>query len=297
MSDATSPPPSIPPSIPVAALRQCVFAVAVLYDLDLEPGADGVTLVGRVPVTVSWPEVEAALGWHAPHSSRGQQQVAELVGLRRLARAGPPELVQAAVTVLGWPADAPDHPGPEWPLLRVAGGALHLGPAVIGLGGLPLSRRPPDSDGHVAAPASAAPVSAEALEAAGVPLQQRWLELLAELEVAGELAATRICRRARAASLTDTGRFDVVTLLGSRTLREALAREAGGMAPLVVPMRNRGWVASSALDPAFGPAAFFITDPLNRGFARPLLVTADEVQQVAEGGQAARHLFDRGPAR
>lgn len=50
-------------------------------------------------------------------------------------------------------------------------------------------------------------------------------------------------------------------------------------------MRRRGWTDLSLIDPAFGPAAAAATDPVDRGFPRPILITADEVTVVPEGGR------------
>jgi hypothetical protein len=50
-------------------------------------------------------------------------------------------------------------------------------------------------------------------------------------------------------------------------------------------MRRRGWTKLAMIDPAFGPAAAAATSEADRGFARPLLVTADEVAVVPEGGR------------
>jgi hypothetical protein len=89
---------------------------------------------------------------------------------------------------------------------------------------------------------------------------------------------------------------DVVTLLGSRRFRFQLAEESQtGLAGLVVPMLTRGWVSNSSLDPAFGPAAASATEPEQRGFLRPLLVTEYEVVQVPEGGHPLRYLEPRAP--
>ncbi len=49
-------------------------------------------------------------------------------------------------------------------------------------------------------------------------------------------------------------------------------------------MRRRGWTRLALVDPAFAVAAAAATDPEERGFARPLLVTADEVTQAPAGG-------------
>jgi hypothetical protein len=93
------------------------------------------------------------------------------------------------------------------------------------------------------------------------------------------------------------GDCDVVTLLGSWTFRAALTGgDAGGMRPLVVPMRTRGWVDLRRIDPAFGPAAAAATEAVDRGFPRPLLVTADEVSMVRSGGAPTVALVDPAPA-
>jgi hypothetical protein len=87
--------------------------------------------------------------------------------------------------------------------------------------------------------------------------------------------------------LRPLGDCDVVTLLGSRALRSALAAEAGGMAAVVAPMRRRGWTRLATIDPAFGPAAAAATAPEERGFPRPVLLTADELTVVPLGGAPA----------
>ena len=45
---------------------------------------------------------------------------------------------------------------------------------------------------------------------------------------------------------------------------------------------------SAQIDPAFGPAAAAATPAEQRGFARPLLLTADELTLVPEGGRPER---------
>ena len=85
-----------------------------------------------------------------------------------------------------------------------------------------------------------------------------------------------------------------MTLLGSRRFRFELATESQtGLAAIVVPMLTRGWVSNSSLDSAFGPAAACATEPDQRGFPRPLLVTEYEVVQVPEGGHPLRYLGQR----
>jgi hypothetical protein len=80
----------------------------------------------------------------------------------------------------------------------------------------------------------------------------------------------------------------VVTLLGARSLRVEVAGR-GGLGAAIVPMRRRGWTRLALVDPAFGPAAAAATEPADRGFDRPLLVTADELTLVREGGDPLRH--------
>ena len=105
------------------------------------------------------------------------------------------------------------------------------------------------------------------------------------LERMGALAAARLAGNP---VLRPIGDCDVVTLLGSRALREALcAHDGTGMRAAAVPMRRRGWLDLSRIDPAFTAAAAAATSPDERGFARPLLLTADEVALAPEGGRPA----------
>jgi hypothetical protein len=96
--------------------------------------------------------------------------------------------------------------------------------------------------------------------------------------------------------LRPIGDCDVVTLLGSRVLRAYLtAGEAGGLRGAAVPMRRRGWFDLSRIDPAFALAAAGAVDEEERGFSRPLLLTADEVALAPAGGRPAEIVL-RDPA-
>jgi hypothetical protein len=87
-----------------------------------------------------------------------------------------------------------------------------------------------------------------------------------------------------------------VTLLGSRTLRAALgAMDGTGLRAVAVPMRNRGWLDLTRIDPAFTSAAAAATEATDRGFERPLLVTVDEVTLAPAGGRPAEIVL-RDPA-
>ena len=116
------------------------------------------------------------------------------------------------------------------------------------------------------------------------------LDIEAELERLGTLAAERDRRQTRRA-IVPFGGADVVTLLGSASLRrELVATEGGGMVALIVPLRARGWRATYASDPAYGPALASAMPDLERGFDRPLLVTAEEICEVRAGGDPMRLL-------
>src|SRR5438045_363485 len=78
------------------------------------------------------------------------------------------------------------------------------------------------------------------LDEAGLDQEQMWALARAKLDALGGLAAERLSRDSRGL-LRPLGDCDVVTLLGSRTLRTALAEDAHGMGAAVVPMRTRGW--------------------------------------------------------
>jgi hypothetical protein len=128
------------------------------------------------------------------------------------------------------------------------------------------------------------------LEHAGINHEEAWSHARAELEGQGFLAAVRDRRHQRAA-LLPVGDTDVVTLLGAASLRRELAAgEGDGLAALIVPLRTRGWRATAISDPAYGPALAAAMPAEERGFDRPLLVTAEEVSEVRPGGDPSRAL-------
>jgi hypothetical protein len=93
------------------------------------------------------------------------------------------------------------------------------------------------------------------------------------------------------------GDCDVVTLLGSRSFRATLAgHDSAGMRAAAVPTRRRGWLDLSRTDPAFALAAASLTDPEERGFERPLLVTIDEVALARAGGDPVLQAIRDGAA-
>jgi hypothetical protein len=260
-------------------LRRGVLAVSVLHDLDVEPAPLGVVLPGRNSVWISWAECRRALAGYNPETT-GRHRLADWLKARRWAADLPVEELRERLRPVGLPVDHVLHPGLDWIRLRVFGDALDLG-----LGAVDLD--PSDPDRVVLLPTPA-------LEHAGLDTDATWMTAQQRLENLGALAAERVKRDTKG-QLRPIGDCDVVTLLGSRALRVALAEEAGGMAAAVVPMRRRGWTKLAGIDPAFGPAAAAATSAEERGFRRPLLITADEVQVVAEGGRPAQIVL-RDPA-
>lgn len=258
-----------PPS-PVE-LRLGVLAVSVLCDVDVAPAPLGVALPGSPTVWLSWDECRRALSGHPAQSPVGRDLLARWLLARRWAADTGGDLVHLLRPV-GLPADHLLHPGLDWVRTRVLGDALDLGLGAVGLD-------PSRPDAVVLLPVPA-------LDAAGIDAEPAWLDAATLLEDMGALAAQRVAADPRGL-LRPVGDCDVVTLLGSRTLRTALAGATGGMAAAVVPMRTRGWTRLGLVDPAFGPAAAAATEAVDRGFARPLLLTADEVALVPDGGRAA----------
>ncbi|HEU0100813.1 MAG TPA: hypothetical protein VFR07_00670 [Mycobacteriales bacterium] len=254
-----------------AELRRGVLAVSVLHDIDVEPADDGVRLVGSPPVWVSWAECRRALAGSDPEDEDGRRRLTDWLQARRWVAGAGRAAVTERLTAVGLPVDHLLHPGLDWVQERVLGDALDLG-----LGAVDLD--PADPDRVVLLPRTA-------LDACRIDADCAWLPVRDRLEELGRLAVELLAHDPRG-QLRPVGHGDVVTLLGSRELRRSLASAHGGMAPVIVPMRRRGWSRLALIDPAFGPAAAAATGPADRGFARPLLVTEHEVSLVPIGGRS-----------
>jgi hypothetical protein len=160
----------------------------------------------------------------------------------------------------------------------VHGDALDLG---LGFAGLD----PRDPDRVVPAPQSL-------LDSAGIDADDWWPTCIVYLEQMGRMAAERMHRRPEA-PLRPMGDCDVMTLLGSMTLRAAIVDDVpDGMRAIAIPMRSRGWLDLTRVDPAFSAAAARLTAPDERGFSRPLLVTREEVALAPEGGDTVRPVIE-----
>ncbi len=250
-----------------AALRRCVLAVSVLQDLDLVPVDDGVIIgSGRL---VPWDTVEAGLGGHDPELPETRAILSSwLHALGSVAWRSPDDLASRARPV-GLPRGHTQHPGDTWVQSTIPGEVLDLGIGLLGIG--------TDPDEVVV-------LRAGLLEACGHTPRSWWWPCLRYLEDMGELAASRYHRN-RLQPLRPMGDCDVVTLLGSGTFRRALVGgDSTGMRAAAMPTRRRGWLDLSRIDPAFALVAATLADDHERGFDRPLLITAEEVVMARRGG-------------
>jgi len=268
--------PFAEPAGPVE-LRRGVLAVSVLLDLDVDPAPLGLVLPGSPSVWVSWGECRRALAGHDPEGDVGRARLGRWLFARRWAADQPIEGLRERLRPAGLPVDHVLHPGLDWVRRRVLGDALDLG-----LGAVDLD--PADPERVVLLPQPL-------LDAVGLDAEAEWVQAEGYLEEMGALAAERL-DRGRRGMLRPVGDCDVVTLLGSTSLRSAVARRAGGLGAAVVPVRSRGWTELALIDPAFGPAAAAATEVTARGFTRPLLVTAEELALATAGRPAEIVLRD-----
>jgi hypothetical protein len=242
------------------------------------PLDDGVMLTGQEPVEVSWLELRRALAGADLESDLARQRVRAYLTGRAVTAERDPEDLRERARPIGLPVDHPLHPGLDWVRHRVMGDAIDLGFGFLGVG--------IDPDEVVVIPQGA-------LDAAGIDPLPWWPVARDYLERMGAVAGERLDDTSM---LRPIGDCDVVTLLGSRSLRAALcSRDVTGMRAAAVPMRRRGWLDLTRIDPAFTVAAAAATDECDRGFTRPLLITVDEVKLAQEGGQPAEIVL-RDPA-
>jgi hypothetical protein len=259
-------------------LRRCALAVAVLHDLDIVPAIDGIVLPGKPAVDVGWAECRRALGGVEPETDDGRHRLARWLLLRRWVADRPLEDLVERARPYGAAVESPLHPGLDWVRRRILGDALD-----IGLGFVGLDPRDPDK---------VLPVPERLLEAHGVDADAWWPNAVVYLERMGRMAAERL-ERTPEAPLRPMGDCDVVTLLASMTLRTAIVDQvADGMRTVAVPMRTRGWLDLSRVDPAFSAAAARLTAPEDRGFSRPLLITREEIALAPEGGGVTQQAIE-----
>jgi hypothetical protein len=255
-------------------LRRCALGVAVLHDVDILPAPHGVVLPGPPPVLVTWAECRRAIAGRGPETDEGRQLLARWLMIRRWLADRPVEDLVERARPYGASVDSDLHPGLDWVRRRVLGDALDLGFGFVGL--------------DPTAPDRVVPVPQQLLRAAGIDPDPWWPTAVVYLERMGEMASQRLTRDPRS-PLRPMGDCDVMTLLGSRTLRQAMVADTvDGMRTVAVPMRSRGWLDLSRVDPAFSAAAARLTDADERGFDRPLMVTREEVALARPGGDVVR---------
>lgn len=244
-------------------LRRAALAVAVIHDVDLDPAPGGVLLRGDRPLKVRWAECRRALAGSDAESDKGRRDLARWLQWRRWLADHPMEVLAELARPYGVAVESEQHPGMDWVRRRVMGDTLEVGLGFVGL--------------DPASPEKVHPVPQQVLLAAGIDPTPWWPTALIYLERMGEMAAERIARNPDE-PLRPMGDCDVVTLLASRILRDALVRPSdGGMRTVAVPMRTRGWLDLNRIDPAFSATAARIASDDERGFDRPLLLTREEV--------------------
>lgn len=264
---------SRPPA--AVGLRRTVLMVSVLDGLDLVLTDDGVTWQGEADpppsnspsVTLPWSEIQLALTGCEPESPSARTALVSWLRMRhRLATWAHPH---SQARPVGLPVGHPLHPGPAWVRQRVLGGVLDLGLGVVGLG---------DDPDEVLIPPRGL------LEAAGFAEDDWWQSCPRYLAEKAAVAAERF-RRDAAGPLRPIGDCDVITLLASAEFRASLCDDdPTGLRTAAVPMRRRGWLDLGRIDPAFAVAAAAATEPSERGFERPILITREEVSLALPGG-------------
>ncbi len=276
----------------LARLRRAVLALSVLDDVDVEAAGHGVWLADRV--LLPWVDVAAALGpWAAKPEHPVTRRRLRVAGeVMRLLRGGGGRALLDRVHAHAEPAVGSGmHPGAGWARHRLPGGALELGLGVSDLPGAPgPSPLPPlPSLRRAAAVGRRGAVPELPSQQAGQePTLRSWPRLVEDLDRLAGCVVERLTRDAaegRALVLRPTGTADVVTLLASRPLRRYVARADGtGLRALAVPVRTRGWFDLARIDAAYTGAAWSASDSLERAFARPVLVTEDEVTSPRPSG-------------
>jgi hypothetical protein len=261
------------PSWPEAQqLRRCALAVAVMHDVDVLPAPNGIRLPGSTEVLITWAECRRAIAGAEPETEQARQRLKRWFQMRRWLADRPLEDVAERARPYGTWVESPLHPGLDWVRRRVLGDTLDLGFGFVGI--------------DPTQPDLVVPIPQQLLQSAGVEPAPWWPTAVVYLERMGAMAAERL---GRLPQLRPMGDCDVVTLLGSRTLRHAIVADiADGMRTVAVPMRTRGWLDLNRIDPAFSAAAARLTAMEDRGFDRPLLVTRDEVVIARPDGDVIR---------
>jgi len=273
-------------------LRREVLAVMLLDDgvlanLDLDD--DGVYAPpGDADVFMDWAELataaDADTAMQSPPAIR--RRIARWMRLRIMLAQWAATLgdeyaqhVTSRVRPRALPADHGLHPGTSWVIDRPLGGSTHFGLALRGY----TDDGIPDSE-------CAGLLPARLLDYAKVPSQPAISRAKQYVHDMAELAVDRH-RHDPSAVMRSLGDADVPTLLTSPLYRHTVL-DGQGMRSAAVPIRHRGWLDLGRLDPAFAVSAAELTDPDDRGYTRPILITADEITMVKPGGNIIGQSLD-----
>ena len=204
-------------------LRSLLLAIQVIEDIDLVPTLVGVRLPGGHEVALHHVRA-AARGMVATDEGDRRALAAWLRTVQRLA-AMPTQLLRDMCRPVGLPPGHPVHPGDGWVCEALLGGAIDLGIGVLGLD--------PDR------PELVEVFPATVWDAIGFDPMSVWPRCRRQLEEMGALAARR-WELSTDGRLLPMGDCDVVTLLGSASLRQAMVAgySTDGMRTVAVPMRH-----------------------------------------------------------
>jgi len=237
---------------------------------------------------VTWDEcaLAADLGADTEPSPGTRRRLARWIKLRAILQSWSAdrqhEYVRFVVSMIrprALPIDHVLHPGRSWIVRPILGGSTHSGLALRGF----TDDAEPDSD-------FAGLLPVDLLEFAGVPRQAAIERADQYVHDMAQLAVDRH-KHDPSATLRSLGDADVPTLLTNPLYRRTIL-DGQGMRSAAIPTRNRGWLDLGRLDPAFAISAAELTDPDERGYTRPVLITADEITVVKPGGNIIGQALD-----
>lgn len=284
-------------------LRHLALSVAVLDDLDITPTDTGILLPGVTPVAATWQQLaEAArLPDHTDTNDEVLDDARErlrlwcrlrslIAGLNFTATDHQPHPARVFLTerirAVALPQDHVLHPGDSWTQHTTLGGALDVGLGIMGLNITGAYDEPLDE---------IVPLPADLADIAGIDAATLWPDAIQRVEAMGVLAVQRLRSEGqqRSHTIRPVGGIDVLTLLVSPTLRSYLAHgDSTGMRAVACPARDRGWYDLARIDPAYIGTAWSLTDRIDRGHDRALLVTEHEVALARRPANATIDLQD-----
>ena len=277
---------------PSGQLRRAVLALMLLEPGilgELEVLDDGVHVpLAESELVVSWEEcaLAADLSADMEASPQTRRRLARWIKLRAQfhtwAEQKQNEYVRYVVSLIrprALPIDHGLHPGRAWVVRPILGGCTHSGLALRGF----TDDAEPDAD-------FAGLLPVELLTFAGIPQEAAIERADQYVHDMAQLAVDRH-RHDPSATLRSLGDADVPTLLTSHLYRSTIL-DGQGMRSAAVPTRHRGWLDLGRLDPAFAVSAAELTEPDERGYSRPVLITADEITMVKPGGNIIGQALD-----